>query len=47
MFVPGLWEGERQAEDAVDRAEGCFGCAASELAKPCGGAWVTCEIKGH
>lgn len=32
--MPGLWEGERQTEDAVDRAEGCFGCTGPELAKP-------------
>lgn len=34
MFVPGLWESERQTEVAVDKAEGCFGCADPELAKP-------------
>lgn len=25
-FLPGLWKGERQSEDAVDRAERWFGC---------------------
>lgn len=32
-FAPGLREGKRQTEDAVDRAEGCFGRTVPELAE--------------
>lgn len=41
-----LLEGEMQAEDAVDRAEGYFRCVVPELARPWGAALVTCMIKG-